>query len=159
MSDHGHAHHKEGSAGMLARAERVCASRGLRLTPVRRRVLEALAASPQPLGAYDLSHSLSQERRLSAVSVYRSLEFLEEIGLIHRLSTRPAYVACSHDHGRDEATVFLVCRTCGSVDEVASARLDADLAAVSAQAGFTPERRALELEGRCAACIEVSSAA
>jgi len=152
---HAHAHH---AGEVLTRAEALCALRGLRLTPVRRRVLEALAGSAQPRGAYDLAEALSAERRLSAVSVYRALEFLEEAGLIHRLSTRPAYIVCHHDHAGDEATVFLVCRGCGAVDEVTSERLEADLAAVSAGAGFAPERRALEVEGRCAACRQVAPA-
>lgn len=149
-----HHHGPAAPADVLARAERLCRERGLRLTPIRQRVLEALATASHPLGAYDLAEALSKERRLSAVSVYRSLEFLEEVGLIHRLSIRPAYVVCSHDHAADTATVFLICQACGAVDEIASPELENDLAAVSAHAGFRPERRALEVEGRCSACRE-----
>ncbi len=152
-----HHHEPAQPADVLARAERLCQERGLRLTPIRQRVLEALASATHPLGAYDLADELSKERRLSAVSVYRSLEFLEEVGLIHRLSIRPAYVVCSHDHAADTATVFLICQTCGAVDEIASPELEHDLAAVSAHAGFRPERRALEVEGRCSACRDPGS--
>ena len=150
-------HHRHGTQGggtedVLRRAEEVCGARGLRLTDMRRRVLSSLARSRQPLGAYELADAMREDGRISPVSIYRTLEFLEDAGLVHRLSIRPAYVVCSHEHPFGEATVFLLCRACGGVDEVTSGEIESDLASVTAQTGFSPERRAVEIEGRCRDC-------
>ncbi|MDP2226926.1 MAG: hypothetical protein Q8J78_05575, partial [Moraxellaceae bacterium] len=45
----------------LAEAERLCAERGVRLTDIRRRVLELVWASHKPLGAYDILDQLTAE--------------------------------------------------------------------------------------------------
>ena len=48
---HDHSHCAE---TVLARAETLSAARGVRFTPIRRQVLEALAATHQPIGAYEI---------------------------------------------------------------------------------------------------------
>ena len=45
----------------LAEAESICARQGLRLTALRKRVLELVWASHKPLGAYDILGVLSEE--------------------------------------------------------------------------------------------------
>ena len=46
-------------AQAIAEAERVCARRGARLTPIRRRVLEIIWEGHGPLGAYDILERLA----------------------------------------------------------------------------------------------------
>ena len=154
---HAHHHHRHGpleAGALIAHAERVCGEKGLQFTPLRRRVFEALAASEAPLGAYDLVEQLGRERRISPISVYRTLEFLMDAGLIHRIAMRNAYLPCAHEHGAGETTVFLVCTLCGNVDELASSVIARDLAGTAAQVGFRPVSRAVELEGECQSCRE-----
>ena len=154
---HPHHHHHHGpqdAAKLLAHAERICGEKNLQFTPLRRRVFEALAGSEAPLGAYDLVEQLGRERRISPISVYRALEFLMEAGLIHRIALRNTYLPCAHEHEAGETTVFLVCSTCGNVDELASTEIARDLAGTAAQVGFRPVSRAVELEGECQACRE-----
>nr|WP_244548599.1 Fur family transcriptional regulator [Bosea vaviloviae] len=148
------------AAAFVARAEALCAGRGLRLTELRRSAVLALAQSQTPLGAYDLAERMSQgQRRVSPISVYRSLEFLIEIGLVHRIATRNAYVACEHAHGLDETVVFLICRSCGGVDEATSPALDRSLEVTAASNGFRPRHRIVELEGECADCQKTATTA
>jgi Fur family zinc uptake transcriptional regulator len=153
---HHHDHGPEAAPKLVAHAEAVCSEKGLQFTPLRRRVFEALAASGAPLGAYDLVEQLGRERRISPISVYRALEFLMEAGLIHRIAVRNTYLPCAHEHGAGETTVFLVCTICGNVDELASSSVARDLAGTAAQVGFRPVSRAVELEGECQSCREVS---
>lgn len=141
-----------GAADLLGHAEEVCRRDGLQFTPLRRRVFGELAAHDGPLGAYDLVERLGQERRISPISVYRTLDFLIEAGLIHRIALRNTYLPCHHDHGTNETTVFLVCTTCGKVDELASATVAAGLDGTAASVAFRPQSRAVELEGECASC-------
>ena len=66
---------------------------------MRRRVLEALLASHQPLGAYELIDRLAvRGARPAPITIYRALDFLREQGLVHRIESRNAFIACVHNH-------------------------------------------------------------
>lgn len=146
--------HQHGAGEALARAERLCRERGLRLTPIRRRALEALHADHRPVGAYDLADRLSPAggRRLAPISIYRALDFLVEQGFVHRLSSRNAYIACLHGHGADEVVAFLMCETCGGVDEDSSAEMKGVLAGIAQARQFTPKHQVVEIVGVCEHC-------
>jgi Fur family zinc uptake transcriptional regulator len=137
----------------LAHAEAVCAERGARLTPIRRRVLEALLASHQPLGAYDLIERLARRgERLSPITIYRALDFLRDNGLAHRIESRNAFIACGHDHGDGDPVVFLFCEKCGAVGEAAAAAVADTIKTASRAAGFTPKTPVIEITGVCRHC-------
>ncbi len=159
------AHHHHGSCGhateraavagdAMARAEADCARRGVRLTPIRRDVLQALYTTHRPLGAYDIADQMAREteRRVAPITIYRALEFLLEQGFIHKLETRNAFIACPHAHEPGELVAFLICEACGGVDEVSSPAFGSALARVVAQAGFSPRARVVEIAGICAHC-------
>ncbi len=95
---------------------------------------------------------MGQERRIAPISVYRVLDVLIEAGLIHRIATRNTYLPCNHAHESHAATVFLVCSSCGGVDEVNSDEIARSLSGTAAAAGFKPGSRAVEVEGECADC-------
>ncbi len=137
----------------LARAEAICRAHGVRLTRIRRTVLEALCSSPKPLGAYELADMLaSNARRMAPITVYRALDFLIEQGLAHRLASRNAYISTvNSDSGRD-AVAYLICESCGSVSEGSSAALTGALSDILLRAGFEPRSKVLEVAGHCAHC-------
>ncbi len=155
MSLHSHKHaagSKKASVALLARAERLCRDQNLRLTPMRRRVLEELSRASEPLTAYDLADLVRDEKRVAPVTVYRALEFLLDAKLIHRIVTRNAYTPCDHAPHHDETPVFLVCANCGTVEEIPSETFGHDLAEAIARTGFKPKSRVFEIEGECAKC-------
>lgn len=130
-----------------------CAERRVRLTPLRRNVMQVLADSHVPLGAYEIVERLALlGEKAPPMSVYRVLEFLVAEGLAHRIESRNAYLACSHPHEGDEVVVFLICEACGLTREVASHAVGRDLAWAARAAGFTPRQRVLEVAGLCARC-------
>jgi Fur family zinc uptake transcriptional regulator len=138
----------------LSEAERICRDRGARLTTIRRQVLESLYDTHRPLGAYDLAESLAArtKRRIAPITVYRALEFLLEQGLIHRLVTKNAFVACPHQHGRHDVVAFLICEKCGGVDEAALPSVNAALESVLKKGQFAPREQIVEIAGLCAHC-------
>lgn len=161
MSDHDHQghdhHHHHGHAPnpaeTLGRAEEVCASKGARLTPIRAKVLTALAESATPVGAYELMDRLAEDgKRPAPITVYRALDFLLSIGLVHRLESRNAYLACDHTHAADQPVVFLICDSCGEVSEAHSGDIGASIAALLARVGFTARSQLVEVAGECANC-------
>jgi Fur family transcriptional regulator, zinc uptake regulator len=150
-----HAAHQSARAPeALARAEALCRAKGARLTPIRRRVLEALYATHRPLGAYEIADALAagDDRRLAPISIYRTLDFLIEQGLAHRLASRNAFVACPHGHGPGDLVALLICERCQGVDEVASAGLRRAVSQALAHEGFDPHLQVLEISGTCAHC-------
>lgn len=142
------------AAAALAEADRICRAQGVRLTPIRSGVLAALHATHRPLGAYDIIDALATagERRLAPISIYRALDFLIAQGLVHRLATRNAFVACPHRHPALERIAFLICDSCGGVDEIASPDLSDSLTRLFAGQHFSPRLPVLEIAGLCAHC-------
>src|SRR5436190_17656629 len=98
----------------MAVAEARCLERGQRLTSIRRKVLAVLLGSHKPLGAYEIIERLEPKGpRPAPITVYRALEFLRENGLVHRIESRNAFIACVHSHAAGELVVFLICEHCG----------------------------------------------
>lgn len=126
------------------------AATGERLTTSRRRVLELLLEAGQPVKAYDLmAHFSPGEPQAKPPTIYRALEFLERQGLVHRIPSLNAYVACRVEGGHDAA--FLICDCCGATREVAPPGAEA-LARQAGQAGFAISGLMLEAHGLCADC-------
>ena len=127
---------------------------GLSLTHSRQRILDELCAAARPVGAYEMIDILAERtgKRPAPISVYRALDFLVDNGLVHRLASRNAFLACAHGHGEREAVVFLICDRCGSVEEAVSDGVNAGLAEAAAQSGFVTRSRVIELAGVCGKC-------
>jgi len=148
--DHDHA---RCSADALSHAVALCAERGERLTPMRRHVLEILAGSHTPLGAYEIMDRAARKGpRPAPITVYRALDFLRQNGLIHRIESRNAFVACVHAHAAGDLVVFLLCDSCGTVGEASSAEVASKLKAAARSAGFTPKSPVIEISGICTHC-------
>ncbi len=145
--------HDRCASDAIAHAEAICAARAERLTPMRRAVLEALLASHTPLGAYELIDRLAaKSARPAPITVYRALDFLRAQGLVHRIESRNAFIACVADHGSGDPVVFLICEKCGAVGEAASAAVADTVKSASRAAGFTPKTPVIEIFGVCAHC-------
>lgn len=140
-------------ASRLKKADEICRQKGIKLTPLRRSVLESLVDADAPLGAYELAERVSGSgRKIFAVSIYRALDVLTTVGLVHRISARNAYLARDGEDRPGEAVVFLICRSCGHVGETASSEVEHGIDHALATTGFRPSGRVLEIEGECAAC-------
>lgn len=138
----------------LRAAEELCAREGQRLTPQRRAVLKGLLAARKPLGAYDLIEILREGggRAPAPIVIYRALDFLKELGLIHRLETLNAFIACPHRHGTHERVTFLICEACRHVDEIIAPELNTALATLAGRHDFRATRQVVELAGKCRNC-------
>ena len=142
----------------LEAAEQVCRNRQARLTPQRRRVLEILLADHVAVGAYEIVDRLSDGgRRPAPTVVYRALDFLIELGLVHRLASLNAFIACGHP-GAAHGAQFLICDRCGLVAELADLALMDAVRAAAARADFAVTRPIVEVVGRCRACQSLADA-
>jgi Fur family zinc uptake transcriptional regulator len=136
----------------LERAEQLCQERGVRLTVLRRRVLEIIWSHARPLGAYAILDVLRDDGRAGAPpTVYRALDFLLEQGLIHRLASLNVFTGCcrpDHRHGGQ----FLICQDCGRVDELNNAEVESLLNGEAAAREFEGSTQMIEVLGRCPDC-------
>jgi Fur family zinc uptake transcriptional regulator len=133
-------------------AERLCAQREVRLTPIRRKVLELIWESHRAVKAYDLLDRIKPfEQAAKPATVYRALEFLMEQSLIHRVESLNAFIGCNCSEQRHEQ-LLLICERCGNVEERMGVDVMAAVAKEMEQAGFTLHRKAIEIHGLCAHC-------
>lgn len=147
--------HNHGSceSDLFDRASRIFEAKGMKLTDLRRRVLEEIAASHQALGAYDILERMSTKGpRLAPISVYRAIDALHDAGLVHRLESRNAFFACHAHHAPDRDQVILACERCGRVAEMAGEQVFAALHALIDKAQFQARRTVTEISGICAQC-------
>ena len=148
--DHSHCVHNA-----LAEAESICARQGLRLTELRKRVLELVWQSHKPLGAYDILGVLSEldGRRAAPPTVYRALDFLLENGLVHRIASLNAFVGCNRPEHAHQGQ-FLICRICHAAIELEQSAISEAIVASAAGVGFVVESQTVEVVGLCAGCRE-----
>lgn len=146
--DHSHCVHSA-----LAEADALCARQGLRLTALRRRVLELVWQSHKPLGAYDILAVLSEQdgRRAAPPTVYRALDFLLENSLVHRIASLNAFMGCSHP-GHAHQGQFLICRQCHVAIELEQASISDAIVASANDVGFSVETQTVEVVGLCGTC-------
>ena len=152
-------HHVHGADDFVAAVEAACHARGLRLTPVRARVLGLIADAGRPMKAYDLLEMLKpangRDDGIGAAApptVYRALDFLLANGFIHKLESVNAFVACHHPSTAQHSVPFLICDRCHSAVELEDQAVVAALDERARALGFMPQAQTLEVHGLCARC-------
>ncbi len=148
--EHDHALKAPDKATRLSDAEALCVAAGERMTSSRLRTYELILEAAGPIKAYDVIDRFHPEGAAKPPTVYRALGFLEQMGLIHRIESLNAFVACdTHDH--QHTAGFLLCECCGQSQEIALPDIAA-IEAGAAKTGFRVQHVTLEARGLCADC-------
>ena len=136
----------------IKKAEVVCNKRGMRFTRLRRKILELVWSRHGPLGAYDIMDLMRTDNKdVKPNTVYRSLDFLLEAGLIHRLDSMNAYMGCADPIIRHSGQ-FLICRRCESAAEIHDSSVEHSLGRDAEDIGFSVEQQTIEVLGLCPKC-------
>lgn len=139
-------------APQVEKARTYCEGKGARFTHLREKVYALLLAKAGAVGAYDLLDTLKEtETNAKPATVYRTLDFLLEFGLIHRLESTNAFVACHH-FGCSHPVQFLICDKCGLVKEIQSQGLQETLDKHAESYGFRVTKQTIEAHGTCSVC-------
>ena len=118
-----------------------------KLTPSRIKIIEHFQVNEKPLSPYDIQKS---NTTLDVVSVYRTLELLESLWLIHKIRSLGGYTKCTISHcwaHHDCCHEFQICTTCGSCNEVHTHHTHHD-----SQNWFIPQSHLSEHKGICQTC-------
>jgi Fur family zinc uptake transcriptional regulator len=117
------------------------------------RILRILQSAGAPMTAYQVLDAARKHDISAPPTVYRALSKLIAQGVVHRLESINAYVACADaDHQHGDA-VFAICRDCGQVEELSEAGTLRRLKATANQTGFKVDKAVIELKGRCVSCV------
>ena len=121
------------------------------LTKNQSLVLEALRKAKHPVGAYELLDQLREHGLKAPLQIYRTLDQLIELKIVHRLESLNAWTLCC-DAEHDSTPVFAICNDCGIVKEYFDETLSSNIANISKQSGFVADRSIIEIHGRCDQC-------
>jgi Fur family zinc uptake transcriptional regulator len=116
-------------------------------------IFDLIAKSPEPLKAYTILYNVQKKGINAPPQVYRALDKLVEIGKIHKIESKNAFVACKNsDCEISKATAFSICESCEVVDEISDVKLSKYLSSFNHKKGMKFKRFNLEFFGLCKKC-------
>jgi Fur family zinc uptake transcriptional regulator len=130
----------------------VLRSRGYKVTRPRKEVLQAVEKARVPVSPYDIGRIMEQRgRHLDQVTIYRVLDLLCSLNLVHKVLSRGGFVKCGL-LDRPGCHRFLVCRRCGELQEFSDEALCYQESQIARSLGFQPEHHLTESSGLCRRC-------
>lgn len=129
-------------------------NRGLRMTPQRQLVLDAVRELQHATPERICEQVQRVAPAVNITTIYRTLDLLEGLDLVwhtHLGHGAPSYSTQAHEH------VHLVCHRCGEVTEIPPEELTDLTARLRDQFGFVLNPSHLALSGRCVQCLETES--
>ena len=123
------------------------------LTKNQQIVLDLVEKSSEPLKAYSILFNVQKKGLKAPLQVYRALDKLVEIGKIHKIESRNAFVACKNSNCVvSNATAFSICESCEKVTEINNSKLSKYLANFQDNSGMKYSKYNLEFFGLCKKC-------
>ena len=123
------------------------------LTKNQQIIFDLIDKSAEPLKAYAILFNVQKKGIKAPPQVYRALDKLVEIGKIHKIESKNAFVACRNsDCEISKATVFSICESCEIVDEISDIKLSKYLSSFNQKKGMKFKRFNLEFFGLCKKC-------
>ena len=116
-------------------------------------IFDLIDKSPEPLKAYTILYNVQKKGINAPPQVYRALDKLVEVGKIHKIESKNAFVACKNsDCEISKATAFSICESCEMVDEISDVKLSKYLSSFNHKKGMKFKRFNLEFFGLCKKC-------
>ena len=116
-------------------------------------VLEIIEKAKEPLKAYSILFNVQKKGIKAPQQIYRALDKLIEIGKIHKIESRNAFVACKNSNCEiSKATAFSICENCEKVTELNSPKLSKLITNYKDSSGMNYKKYNLELFGLCSKC-------
>ena len=116
-------------------------------------ILDLIVKSSEPLKAYSILFNVQKKGIKAPLQVYRALDKLVELGKIHKIESRNAFIACQNSSCQiSKATAFSICESCENVSEISNSKLSKYLANFADEAGMKYNKYNLEFFGLCKKC-------
>ena len=133
----------------------------LKLTKNQQLVLDQLMQAEAPMSAYAILDELRPQGLRAPLQIYRALDKLIGLGIVHRLESMNAFVACACSHPSGNAVKlvgFAICEICGKALEFADGDVANILCKWAVSNGFAAKSSSIEIKGICAACQQNAAA-
>ena len=116
-------------------------------------VLDIIEKAKEPLKAYSILFNVQKKGIKAPQQIYRALDKLIEIGKIHKVESRNAFVACKNSNCEiSNATAFSICEKCEKVTEINNLNLSRYLTNFEDDTGMKYQKYNLEFFGLCKRC-------
>ena len=116
-------------------------------------IFDLIDKSSQPLKAYSILFNVQKKGIKAPLQVYRALDKLVEIGKIHKIESRNAFIACQNSSCQiSNATAFSICESCEKVTEISNSNLSKYLSNIKDKDGMKFTKYNLEFFGLCKKC-------
>ena len=116
-------------------------------------IFDLIDKSSEPMKAYSILHNVQKKGIKAPLQVYRALDKLVEIGKIHKIHSRNAFVACKNSSCQvSKATAFSICESCEKVTEINNSKLSKYLTNFEDNSGMKYNKYNLEFFGLCKKC-------
>ncbi|MCP4185379.1 MAG: transcriptional repressor [Hyphomicrobiales bacterium] len=144
--------HKSCVARLNSRVAKIANESGKKFGANQLLVLNALIEDHKAISAYEIVERIVRTNgRLQPVQVYRALDGLLKLGLVHRLRSKNAYVACNN-FDICEAPQLFYCSSCEQVAEISGGALPQHIARIAQENSFKLDHGLVELIGQCSEC-------
>ena len=116
-------------------------------------VFQIIEKAKGPLNAYSILYDVQKKGIKAPLQVYRALDKLLELGKIHKIESKNAFVACKNSNCEiTKATAFSICEKCEKVTEINNSKLTNYLSNFQDTAGMKYNKYNLEFFGLCKKC-------
>tara|TARA_B100000767_G_scaffold188387_1_gene175711 strand:- start:544 stop:960 length:417 start_codon:yes stop_codon:yes gene_type:complete len=123
------------------------------LSKNQRVVLDIIEKAKEPLKAYSILYNVQKKGIKAPQQIYRALDKLIEIGKIHKVESRNAFVACKNSNCEvSKATAFSICENCEKITEINNLNLSKYLTNFKDVSGMKYKKYNLEFFGLCKRC-------
>ena len=123
------------------------------LSKNQQEVLDIIEKAKEPLKAYSILFNVQKKGIKAPQQIYRALDKLIEIGKIHKVESRNAFVACKNSNCEiSNATAFSICEKCEKVTEINNLNLSKYLNNFEDDTGMKYKKYNLEFFGLCKRC-------
>jgi len=116
-------------------------------------IFDFIEKAKEPLKAYSILFNVQKKGIKAPLQVYRALDKLVEIGKIHKVESRNAFIACKSSSCEiSQATAFSICNKCENVSEINNPKLSKYLTNFEDDTGMHYNKYNLEFFGLCKKC-------
>jgi Fur family zinc uptake transcriptional regulator len=116
-------------------------------------IFDIIYNSSEPLKAYSILFNVQKKGIKAPLQVYRALDKLVELGKIHKIESRNAFIACQNSSCQiSKATAFSICESCEQVSEISNTKLSKYLSNFADETGMKYSKYNLEFFGLCKKC-------
>ena len=116
-------------------------------------IFDFIEKAKEPLKAYSILFNVQKKGIKAPLQVYRALDKLIEIGKIHKVESRNAFIACKSSSCEiSQATAFSICNKCENVSEINNPKLSKYLTNFEDDSGMNYNKYNVEFFGLCKKC-------